>query len=117
MVEGVDLLMLKKFNYDVKTAFLCIPCLLVLSCTCMSGCQSHANCTRVAAIRMQINPVAASRMQILMDFIHVACNWRPRGYNLHANGGRSGTIYMRLAVTRVQFICDWMPFACKLCVR
>jgi hypothetical protein len=51
--------------------------------------------------------VAASRMQISADFIHVACDWRPRGYNLHvtATGGRSGTIYMRLAATRVQFIC------------
>jgi hypothetical protein len=47
--------------------------------------------------------MAASRMQILVDFIHVACNWRPCGYNLHATGGHSGTIYMRLAAPRVQF--------------
>jgi hypothetical protein len=32
-----------------------------------SGHQSHANRTRVAA----------SRMQILADFIHLACDWRP----------------------------------------
>ncbi len=51
----------------------------------------HANCTRVAA----------SRMQISVDCIHVACNWRPRGYNLHATGGHSDTIYMRLAANRM----------------
>jgi hypothetical protein len=48
--------------------------------------------------------VAASRTQILADFIHVACDCRPRGYNLHATGGQSGTIYMQLAATRVQLI-------------
>ncbi len=42
-------------------------------------------------------------MQISVDFIHVACDWRPRGYNLHATGGHSGTLYMRLAAaTRMQ---------------
>jgi hypothetical protein len=46
--------------------------------------------------------MAASRMQISADFIYVACNWRPREYNLHATGGHSGTIYMRLAVSRMQ---------------
>jgi hypothetical protein len=28
---------------------------------------------------------------------------------LHATGGHVGTIYMRLASTRVQYICDWRP--------
>jgi hypothetical protein len=52
-------------------------------------------------------------MQISADFIHVACNCRPPGYNLHvigghwgtilyATGGHSGTIYMRLAASRMQ---------------
>jgi hypothetical protein len=43
-------------------------------------------------------------MQISVDFIHVACDWRPRGYNLHATGGHSGTICMRLAASRIQFL-------------
>jgi hypothetical protein len=41
-------------------------------------------------------------MQISVDFIHVACDWRPRGYNLHVTGGHSGTNYMRLAASRIQ---------------
>jgi hypothetical protein len=40
--------------------------------------------------------VAASRMQISADFIHVACYWRSLGYNLYATGGHSGTIHMQL---------------------
>jgi hypothetical protein len=59
-----------------------------------SGRQSNANCTRVAA----------SRMQIYADFIHVACDWLPRGYNLHATGGHSGTICMRLPASRMQIL-------------
>jgi hypothetical protein len=57
-----------------------------------TGGQLHANCTRVAA----------SRMQISVDFIHNACDWRPRRYNLHATGGHSGTINMQLAASRMQ---------------
>jgi hypothetical protein len=34
-------------------------------------------------------------MQITVDFVHVACEGRPRGDNLHATGGHSGTIYMQ----------------------
>jgi hypothetical protein len=60
----------------------------------LSGRQSHANCTRVAA----------SPMQIFVDFMHVACDCRPRGYNLHATGSHSGTIYMRLATSRMQIL-------------
>ncbi len=41
-------------------------------------------------------------MQIYVDFIHVACNWRPREYNFHATDGHSGTIYMRRAVSCMQ---------------
>jgi hypothetical protein len=53
-------------------------------------------------------------MQISADFIHVACDWWPRGYNLHGTGGHSGTIYMLLAATRVQFACDWRPLGYNL---
>jgi hypothetical protein len=42
--------------------------------------------------------MATSRMQISADFIHVACDWRPREYNLLATCGHSGKIYMRLAM-------------------
>ncbi len=46
--------------------------------------------------------MAASRLQISVNFIHVACDWRLRGYNLHATGGHLGTIYMRLAASCMQ---------------
>jgi hypothetical protein len=46
--------------------------------------------------------VAASRMQISVDFIHVACDWQPRRYNLHVMGSHLGTIYMRLAASRMK---------------
>jgi hypothetical protein len=86
MVEYV----LKEYNYDVKTAFYTpLVCLSLVTewppVACklyLSGRQLHANCTRVAA----------SRMQILADFIHVACDWRPHGYNLYETGGHLGTI-------------------------
>jgi hypothetical protein len=61
----------KKYNYDVKMAF-----------------YTHL----LSACLLSCNRVAASRMQILANFIHVACNWWPRGYNFHATGGHSGTI-------------------------
>jgi hypothetical protein len=41
-------------------------------------------------------------MEILADFIHVGCDWRPCGYNLHVTGGHSSTIYMQLAANRMQ---------------
>ncbi len=106
--------MLKKYNYDVKMAFYTplVSCLITewprVACKLyLSGRRLHANC----------NCVAASRMQISAHFIHVACDCRPRGYNLHATGGHLGTICMQLAATRVQFICDWPQVACKLCMR
>jgi hypothetical protein len=55
----------------------------------------NANCTRVAA----------SRMQIYVDFIM-----------LHATGCHAGTICMRLAATRVQFAYDWRPLGYNLYV-
>jgi hypothetical protein len=41
-------------------------------------------------------------MQIAIDFINFAFDWRPRGNNLHVTGGHSGTIYMRLAASCMQ---------------
>jgi hypothetical protein len=43
-------------------------------------------------------------MQIPVNFIHVACNRRPHGYNLHATRGHSGTICKRLAAIRIQVL-------------
>ncbi len=51
-----------------------------------SGRQSHINCTRVAASRMQIVPA-----------------WPPVACNII----KSPEICMGLAATRVQFACDW----------
>jgi hypothetical protein len=105
MAEDVDLLKLKNIIMMERQPFTHHLSVCLLSCNrdppvaCKlypHGRQSHANCTRMAA----------SRMQISANFIHVSCDWRPRGYNLHATGGHLGTIYMPLAATRVQFICD-----------
>jgi hypothetical protein len=98
-MEDVVLPMLKKYNYYVKTAFytplVCLSLFLEPSGhQYLSGCQLHENCTRVAA----------SRMQISADFIHVACYWRPRRYNLHSTGGHSVTIYMRLTTSSMQTV-------------
>ncbi len=52
-------------------------------------------------------------MQIFADFysccmrlaatqVQFACDWRSLGYNLYATGGHSGTIYMRLAASRME---------------
>jgi hypothetical protein len=78
----------------------------------MSACL--LSCNRVAASRMQIVPdcppvanctrMAASHMQIFVDFMHVACDCRPRGYNLHATGSHSGTFDLRLATSRMQIL-------------
>jgi hypothetical protein len=105
MGEDVDLLMLKEYKHGLlHTSCLLVSCLVTewppVACKLYPiGRQSHANCTRVAA----------SLMQISADFIHVACKWQPRGYNLHATGGHlcatgghSGTIYMQLAASRMQ---------------
>ncbi len=71
-----------------------------------SGRQSYANCTRVAASRMQIVPA----------WPPVVCKFRPILFMLLATGGHWSTIYMRLVATQIQFICDWPPVACKLCM-
>jgi len=62
--------------------------------------------------------VATSCLQISADLIHVACDWRPRGYNLHATGGYSGTIYMRLVASRLsgQLLAK-PPVFCKHALR
>jgi hypothetical protein len=91
MVEDVDLLILKKYNYDVKTAFLHTSCLLV-SCLVPSGRQSHANLGRFCSFCMRLAAM----------WVQFACDWWPLGYNLYATGSHSGTIYMRLAASIMQ---------------
>jgi hypothetical protein len=59
----------------------------------------------LATSRLQILPrVDTSRMQIFVDFIHVVCDWRSRGYNLQGTGGHSGTNYMQLATSCMQIL-------------
>ncbi len=72
-VEYVDLPMLKKYNYDVRTAF--YTPLVCLSC----------------------NWVAASHMKIVPAWPPVACEFPPILFMLHASGGHAGTICLRLA--------------------
>ncbi len=118
MGQGCGLANAKKYNYIwckdglLHSSCLLVSCLLTewppVACKLyLSGLRSHANCTRLAA----------SRMQISVDFIHVACDWRPHSYNFHATGGHSGTICMWLAATRIQFECDWPPVFWKHTAR
>ncbi len=58
----------------------------------VTGSQSHINCTRVVA----------SRMQIVLAWPPVACNMNKINGNLHATGSHAGTICMQLAATRLQ---------------
>ncbi len=76
----------------------CIICLPLVACY-LSGRQTHANCTLVTA----------SHIQHESNQREFACNWPQREYNLHATGGRSGTICMRLEATLIRFVCDWPP--------
>jgi hypothetical protein len=104
MVEDVDLLMLKKYNYDVKTAFLHTHRLLVsclvpewppVACKLFpSGHQpkKNANFGRFYSCCMRL---AATRVQF-------ACDWQSLWYNLHATGDHSGMIYVRVAASRMQ---------------
>jgi hypothetical protein len=41
-------------------------------------------------------------MQISAMRVQFACYWRPLRYSLYATGGHSGTIYIRLAASRMQ---------------
>jgi hypothetical protein len=43
-------------------------------------------------------------MPLAATLVQFACDWRPRGYNLHVTGGHAGTICMRLAASRIQFL-------------
>ncbi len=64
----------------------------------------------------QKSRVAASRMQIVPAWPPVAGKLPSISFMLHATGGHSGTICIRLAATRVQFESDWRQahaiFAC-----
>jgi hypothetical protein len=65
--------------------------------------------TPLACLSLSCNRVAASRMQIVLAWLPVACKFRPFLFMLHATGGHAGTIFIRLAATQVQIICDWGP--------
>ncbi len=87
-----------------------------------TGSQSHINCTREPASRMQIVPTwppvpcnlnkishaGTICMRLAATGVQFACNWPPLGYNLHATG-HSGTIYMQLA----NFSCNSGPLRAK----
>jgi hypothetical protein len=50
--------------------------------------------------------VASSRMQIVPEWLPVACKFSTDFIHVYATGGHTGKICMRLAATRVQFICE-----------
>jgi hypothetical protein len=50
--------------------------------------------------------VAASSRQILVDFIHVACDWRPLVYNLNATSRQSQANFARASG---QFFASTLP--------
>ncbi len=53
--------------------------------------------------------------KIVPMWLPVACKFRPILFTLHATGGHTGTISMRLeAVTQVQFICHWLTLGYNL---
>ena len=74
-----------------------------------TGGLSHTNFTWVAARCMLIVPSWPRHIQHEWNQREFACNWPQREYNLHATGGRSGTICMRLEATLIRFVCDWPP--------
>jgi hypothetical protein len=86
-------------NWRLCAVIAASACKNYLSCR-----QSHANCTRVATIKLTV-----LCLRLAAKWVQFACDWRPRGYNLHATGGHVSTICMRLAATWVQFACDWRP--------
>jgi hypothetical protein len=43
-------------------------------------------------------------MRLAATRVQFACYWRPLGYTLYVTGGHSGTIYMRLAASRMQIL-------------
>jgi hypothetical protein len=59
----------------------------------------------MAASPMQIVPVWPPVAQISVDL-----------FMLHATSGHAGLICMQLAATPVQFICNWLPVACNICM-
>ncbi len=86
------------------------------------GCQSHSNCTRVAASRMQIVtswPPAAGKFPSF--FIYFECDWWPCRYNFHATGATRVQFVWPLGCnlnatgpqSHAIFACDWRPVACK----
>jgi hypothetical protein len=41
-------------------------------------------------------------MRLTATRLQFPCDWPPLGFNLYANGGHLGTIYMRIAASRMQ---------------
>ncbi len=68
-----------------------------------TGCQKVRNNVRLAA----------SRKQIILEW----CKLYPRGGQSQANYRGFYSCWMRLAATRVQFVCDWRPVASNFCMR
>jgi hypothetical protein len=58
--------------------------------------------------------IVACRMQILPAWPPVACKFRLILFMLHATGGHTGTICIRLAATRVKFAFDWQQLVHNL---
>jgi hypothetical protein len=57
-----------------------------------SGRQSHANCTCVAATRMQHeSKLTEICMRLVIMWVQFARDWRPLGYHFQAIGGHSVT--------------------------
>ncbi len=50
-------------------------------------------------------------------WVQFACDWRSLGYNLHATGGHSGPIFMRLAASRMQIVPTWPVALVASCVQ
>ncbi len=74
----------------------------------------HATCGQSL---INVNRLAASRMQIAPVWPPVTSKINKIDGNLPATGGHMGTIWMRLAASRVQFVSYWPPVACKFCTR
>jgi hypothetical protein len=61
-----------------------------------------------------INQTFRPPLQIVPEWLPVACKLYPRGRQSHENIGRFYSCCMRLAATRVQFSGDWRPLGYNL---
>jgi hypothetical protein len=83
----LDLPMLKKYNYGVKTAF-------YTSLVCLS----------LTPNQMKIVPAWLPVACKFRWFYYVSCDWRPCWYSLDATGGHSGTNWIGLATSCMQIL-------------